>query len=1291
MGARRWLCTSLLLLSAAPAASQSTTTYHLHNEISALDGNKRQLSPAAPDAAAVTLSSTNLKGSSSNWVLTVEDFETQAGVPSGSGVVPAGTVVTFSLWLRKTANYGELYPAVNLFRNNYAGPGSAYICGLAYTTAPGQITTTLQLFTLTCTTSSAVPMTPSDRFYVQAGAWVAQTPGNHNLQVEVRIEGTLEGNYDSRISIPNIVPVPTISTLDPSSGPVNWPVTITGSGFGTQGTVTFNGIGATPTSFNNTTIVAPVPSGASTGPVVVTTAGGASNGVPFTVVGPPSIVSVTPNAARRGDSVTISGTNFLPTQASSTVTFNGVAGSPTTWGNMAIVVPVPPTATSGPLVVTVANQASNSLPFTVNIPGALSGAVTRTSDGSPLGGATVQAVLAGVVKQSATTAGDGTYSLLDLDPGDYNLRVHATGFSSDVRRATVIPEQTTSVNVAMSQPGSISGKVTQADGTTPIAGASVTLFMGGIEKGTTVTNATGDYSIAGLHPGAYTVQAAYVGYRTKEQGATILENASATADLMLSPMPAGPVTYAYDELGRLIMVVDAAEDAATYEYDAVGNILSIGRIGAGTVAITEFTPNAATVGSPVTIFGTGFSATPSENSVTFNGVPAAVTSSTTTRIAVTVPAGATTGPIGVSTPAGSATSAVNFIVAAPSGSPSISGFSPSIAASGATLTIDGANFEITPADNRLTLNVTFANVETATANTLTTTIPVTVTSGKVAVATTKGTAVSAGDLFIAPPGFAAADVEFTGRLGFGEGAGVTVPITVSGKIGLAVFDGAAGQEISMRVTGSTIAGATLKIFRPNGSQFLSTSFGTSGLFIDRTTLTQGGTYTVLVDPSGTNVGTATLTLYDVAPVTGTINPDGVAVVVTTTAPGQNARLTFSGTAGRYVSLQESAGSYSSGADVYIKNPDGTTLASNFVTTSAFIDAQRLPASGTYTILVDPRSTATGSVTLRLYDVTPVTGTIVPGGPPVLVTTTVPGQNAELAFSGSAGQRVSLRETGASFGFSGADVYIKNPDGTTLASNFVLSDAFLDRQTLAATGTYTILVDPRSGGTGSVTLTLYDVPVDFTGTIAADGNPVVATTTVPGQNAQLTFSGTAGQRISLNATGASFGSSGADIFMTNPDGSTLASTFVLSSAFIDTQVLPGTGTYTIRIDPRSGGFGSLTLRLYDVPPDSTGSLTVNGGDALFSNSAPGQNGSFTFSGTSGQQVTVRVTDNSFTSSPCVTIRLFRQDGTTQLTSSLSCSATFDLTPQTLPASETYTVRIDPGGAQVGSLRGSVTSP
>jgi len=63
--------------------------------------------------------------------------------------------------------------------------------------------------------------------------------------------------------------------------------------------------------------------------------------------------------------VAISGGDFGATQGTSTVTFNGVSATPSSWSHFTIFVPVPASATTGNVVVTVAGVASNGVAFTV--------------------------------------------------------------------------------------------------------------------------------------------------------------------------------------------------------------------------------------------------------------------------------------------------------------------------------------------------------------------------------------------------------------------------------------------------------------------------------------------------------------------------------------------------------------------------------------------------------------------------------------------------------------------------------------------------------------------------------------------------------------------------------------------------------------------------------------------------------------------------------------------------------------------------------------------------------------
>jgi hypothetical protein len=159
-----------------------------------------------------------------------------------------------------------------------------------------------------------------------------------------------------------------IKSLSPTSGPAGTAVTIAGSNFGSRqgtSTVTFNGILATPSSWSDTSIQASVPVSATTGNVVVTVGGQGSNGVAFTVIPTPHISSVSPKFGPVGTAVTVTGTNFGATQGSSTVTFNGILGTPTGWNAKNIAVAVPNGATTGNVLVTAGAVVSNGVSFTV--------------------------------------------------------------------------------------------------------------------------------------------------------------------------------------------------------------------------------------------------------------------------------------------------------------------------------------------------------------------------------------------------------------------------------------------------------------------------------------------------------------------------------------------------------------------------------------------------------------------------------------------------------------------------------------------------------------------------------------------------------------------------------------------------------------------------------------------------------------------------------------------------------------------------------------------------------------
>jgi Ca2+-binding RTX toxin-like protein len=102
----------------------------------------------------------------------------------------------------------------------------------------------------------------------------------------VLLVGFLAGSHTAWADavVPLEAAAPTITSFDPTSGPVGTSVTITGTDLSGATSVTFNGVAATITSNTATEIVTTVPADATTGPIAVTTTGGTATGETFTVL-----------------------------------------------------------------------------------------------------------------------------------------------------------------------------------------------------------------------------------------------------------------------------------------------------------------------------------------------------------------------------------------------------------------------------------------------------------------------------------------------------------------------------------------------------------------------------------------------------------------------------------------------------------------------------------------------------------------------------------------------------------------------------------------------------------------------------------------------------------------------------------------------------------------------------------------------------------------------------------------------------------------------------------------------
>ena len=163
---------------------------------------------------------------------------------------------------------------------------------------------------------------------------------------------------------------PSITLFAPTAGPVGTAVTLTGTGFSGATAVTFNGTAAATFSVDSDAqVTAAVPSGATSGPIAVTTPGGTgTSAANYTVIPAPSITKLKPASGKRGATVTISGSGLGATRGGSSVRFgNKKCAQYVSWSDTQIKCKVPTKATYGSLNVTVktAGGVSNAVSFTV--------------------------------------------------------------------------------------------------------------------------------------------------------------------------------------------------------------------------------------------------------------------------------------------------------------------------------------------------------------------------------------------------------------------------------------------------------------------------------------------------------------------------------------------------------------------------------------------------------------------------------------------------------------------------------------------------------------------------------------------------------------------------------------------------------------------------------------------------------------------------------------------------------------------------------------------------------------
>jgi hypothetical protein len=451
--------------------------------------------------------------------------------------------------------------------------------------------------------------------------WVSWSATSLQVQVPAgatsgNVVVTVSGKASNTKSF-TITPPPVISSLSPTSGPVGATVVITGSNFTAGGTqspqVVFNPeLFASPISFTDTSITVSVPTGASTGDLLVSVGGGNSNSIFFTVTSSyPSTSSVAPSAGVVGTTVTITGTNFGSSQGTSTVTFNGTTGIPTSWNATSINVTVPTGATTGNVLVTVGGVASNPYGFEVGT------AAPNITSISPTSGA---------VATSVTIKGTGFGSTQGTNIVSFNGVSGVPTSWSATQIKVPVPASATTGSVVVTASGTVSNAVSFS---VPGTGPSVTSLSpssGPVGAFVTITGAN-----FGATQGASTV--AFNGI------AVIAAGWSPTSILVI--VPSGATT------GNLVVTVSGTASSGL-NFTVVPSI-------------TSLSPTSGADGTIVTINGNSFRSSQGTSTVKFNGTAANPTTWGASSITVPVPAGAVTGNV-VVTVGGVASNAVSFSV-----------------------------------------------------------------------------------------------------------------------------------------------------------------------------------------------------------------------------------------------------------------------------------------------------------------------------------------------------------------------------------------------------------------------------------------------------------------------------------------------------------------------------------------------------------------------------------------------------------------------------------------------------
>lgn len=736
--------------------------------------------------------------------------------------------------------------------------------------------------------------------------------------------------------------------------------------------------------------------------------------------------------------------------------------------------------------------------------------------------------------------------------------------------------------------------------------------------------------------------------------------------------------YTYDQLGRLTSVVEADGSTASYTYDANGNILTIARTSpAPAVSITSFAPATGTAGTSLVIRGVGFSPVLAQNSVSFNGQLGTVTAANASEIIAVAPPGVTTGTISVTSPAGSAVSASAFVVTPVR----VTAFTPTRGSAGATVTITGAGFDSLPGNNYVKFNTATAAVLSATSTELQVTVPANATSGRISVTAGSSSGESSSDFFVPLAGYAAADIQMTGRIVPG-GVGLIYTVAGANKLATMLFDGTQGQRITLVLNNRTLGG-TFFLYAPDGT-LVTSGFLHLSTLLDLPALPTTGTYTLYFAP-GTQTGSATVRLETDA--VGSVPTDGTPLPLSL-AVGQNADFTFAAAGGQSFNLYFSpfhsipAGGVMA---VAIHRLDGTQLASCGTINANFGPCRFTTATaGTYRVRINPQGAAAMTLQMRLN--ADLTGELQANVP--LSFALPQARHALFTFTAAAGDAVALNLENVVVPtptHKAVQLNVYGPNGAGVGSTLsTTGQGVTNNYYDLAAGVHTVWVrtyDPMATASMQLTMAKFGAIV-----LPTDGTPVSYATTVPGQEGIFRFTGTAGQNLGLGATNLSINpTSVSNVAFTiyRPNGSQyrFMRDYLNSSPGEGSSLdkLPQSGVYTVVAAPAGHATMGFTLSLTH---NATGNLEV-GSPLPVNLDVPGRIGTLSFSAVANETFALYV--SSIATNPAgkqVGVTVKNSGGATVGNASTVGSATTVNLPYL--AAGDYTVWLTTANAATGTM-------